>query len=74
MWPLLPQVRLYDALRGAGLPPAQLREAMLLRGAAAGNSEPPRLRLPSDEFILWVRLLLAWGLQHAHFLSAEHAL
>lgn len=49
-----PQVRLYDALRATGLPPAQLREAVLLRGQAAGNTEPPRLRLPTDEFVLWV--------------------
>lgn len=50
-----PQVRLYDALRSAGLPPAQLREAMLLRSTAVGNNEPPRLRLPTDQFVLWVR-------------------
>ena len=48
------QVRLYDTLAGAGLPPAQLREALLLRGSAAASDAPPRLRLMSEDFIAWV--------------------
>jgi hypothetical protein len=48
------QVRLYDTLAGAGLPPAQLREALLLRGSAASSDAPPRLRLMSDDSIAWV--------------------
>lgn len=48
------EVRLYDALVGAGLPPAHVRQAQLLRGLAAGSDEPSRLRLPSDDGIAWV--------------------
>lgn len=48
------QVRLYDALSSVGLPPAQVRQAQLLRGSAAGADEPPRLRLPLQDGVLWV--------------------
>ncbi|KAI3430615.1 hypothetical protein D9Q98_005207 [Chlorella vulgaris] len=52
------EVRLHDALSGLGLPPKQLREAMMLRGAAAGDDTPPRLRLVGDA-IAWVNDLEA---------------
>ncbi|KAL4422940.1 hypothetical protein ABPG75_009137 [Micractinium tetrahymenae] len=48
------EVRLYDALSATGLPPAQVRQAQLLRGAAAGADQPPRLRLPLEDGVLWV--------------------
>ncbi|KAL4857496.1 UDP-glucose:glycoprotein glucosyltransferase [Chlorella vulgaris] len=52
------EVRLHDALSGLGLPPKQLREAMMLRGTAAGDDTPPRLRLVGDA-IAWVNDLEA---------------
>ena len=49
------QVRLWDKLRAAGLPPRAARAAALARGRRGAEGEgPPRLALNSEEAILWL--------------------